>query len=103
MTLLDYAPAPPKRRFARAADVAFVTSLAAWVALGVSLLMYVNRPGGMVRTVQIALAWTSMALAAVGLVAAVLACFVKPRGVRLWLAFAALVGYAIALVAALRL
>ena len=105
MMPLDYAPPQPKPRLRRAADVALVTSLAASVSLAVSLVMYVNlRLGaGTIRMVQIALAWTSMALGLIGLVAAVLGCFTKPRTARLWLSFAVLVFYAIGLVAAFRL
>src|SRR5687768_14030377 len=104
MTRLDYESPQPVRRFRRASDVAFVTSLAATPSLCVSILMYELMPrAGVVQTIQLSLGWTSVALAAAGLFAVVLACFVVPRGPRFWIAVLALLTYACLFAAAMTL
>src|SRR5687768_18465612 len=95
MTRLDYEAPPESRpRLGWAPGVAFALSLAATASLGGSLIMYVfGRNAGLRETVQMGLAWISLALAASGLAAAVLACFARPRGDRVVLTFLILLGY----------
>ena len=101
MTLLHYeSPEGPPRRLRWATDAALAASLTAFTSLVVSVLMYVADGSSQWQRF---LAWGSIGIAAVALVITVIACFAKPRGRRLGISLAALVGYAALFAVALQL
>lgn len=97
MTRLDYETPPPNRRSHWAPNLALAISASAALALAVSVVMYASVMGGtgIFGVAQRSLAWISIVLAAAGVVSTLHACFVGPRGTRLWFAVAALFVYAL--------